>query len=408
MTRRLWTGEEDHFLKTLVASHGTDDSSWEQISALMKQAGHRKAPKQCRDRWVNHLDPSLIRNDWRTEDNVQLIELHQKLGSHWKSIAQKFPGRTDNSVKNQFFSLVRKSLRRAKKSVFKNANTAEVNAIKPKVLSNIFSLEIELPKPIGADLIRGLPEELRFLSRSKISLKEFVSCFAFSGISESVIQDNPEVSATVDFILHSLEQQNKDYIKSKVSRRPRKDRHSKISKAMALNIVHSKNRLLKEKSAEQASRSTRTQTVAQKKQTLIPEGDPNPPHRSPEKPSSLFNKEELRSQKEDESESENESESESEGEGESEEDSHKKEVEDQSDNFLEQIEIDKQGEADPPSDNGDLDDGKLFLAKSPSERKSAEDPQEKEISLLGLQQFEKHHPNPWLQKEEKKTLPSTM
>lgn len=382
MIRRLWTGEEDQFLKNLVASLGTEDSSWEQISVSMKQAGHRKAPKQCRDRWINHLDPSLIRNDWRVEDNMQLIELHQKLGSHWKNIAQKFPGRTDNSVKNQFFSLVRKSLRRAKKSVFKNANTAEVNAIKPKVLSNIFSLELELPKPIGADSIKNLPEELQFLSRPRISLKEFVSCFAFSGISESVIQDNPEISASVDFILYSLEQQNKDYIKSKVSRRPRKDRHSKISKAKILNIQSSKNPISKEKTAEQTSRSTKTHTVANVNPPSFLEGNLNHQNQYTEKSNSLLDKQEVTFQRENEEAS--------------------NQNEDEPDNIFEEIEIDKQGEVEHPIDNVDLDDSKIFLAKSPSERKSAEDPQEKEITLLGLQQFEEHHPNPWLQKEDTK------
>ena len=58
-----------------------------------------------------------------------------EIGNKWKKISNNFPGRTDNSIKNQFFSIVRKSMRNARKLLGKSENTAIINQIKPKVLS---------------------------------------------------------------------------------------------------------------------------------------------------------------------------------------------------------------------------------------------------------------------------------
>lgn len=229
MTRKLWTEEEDKLLKLHFASHKEEEGAWEEVSSSLKLAGHRKSAKQCRDRWINHLDPSLLRVDWQADDNAKLLDLHESLGSHWKIIAQSFPGRTDNSVKNQFFSLVRKSLRKARKSVSKNANTAEVNAIKPKILSNLFLQKLDLPKDVVPSA-GVLPVELQFLSRPPIPLKSFVLSLAFSNIFDEVIPTNPKVATVVDFILHSLEQQNRDYVNVKVSKKPRKVKGGKIRK----------------------------------------------------------------------------------------------------------------------------------------------------------------------------------
>lgn len=63
-------------------------------------------------RWLNKLNPKLSKKKWDQGNGRQLFELHQALGPKWKVIVESFPGRTDNFLKNQFFSLIRRSLRR--------------------------------------------------------------------------------------------------------------------------------------------------------------------------------------------------------------------------------------------------------------------------------------------------------
>ena len=63
-------------------------------------------------RWIHQLHPSLSKSKWTDEESRKLFKLHRKHGSHWKNISFEFPGRTDNFLKNQFFSLIRRALRR--------------------------------------------------------------------------------------------------------------------------------------------------------------------------------------------------------------------------------------------------------------------------------------------------------
>lgn len=249
MSRKLWTKEEDLLLQQEISQAPPPEIQWERVSAALRDAGHKKSAKQCRERWMNYLDPSLLRNEWRPEDNLRLIQLHELSGSHWKDIARKFPGRTDNSIKNQFFSLVRKSLRKARKAVSKNANTAEVNAIKPKILSNILSQKIEVPKEMLCEEALA-PEELKFLARSPVMLKEFVMCFAFEKSPEILMSTNALLTQTVDFILQSLEQQNAEYVSKKTKSRPTKDKHKKAQKQKLLSSCPKSRKSTDQKQAE--------------------------------------------------------------------------------------------------------------------------------------------------------------
>jgi hypothetical protein len=63
-------------------------------------------------RWNNKLNPKLSKLKWTDQEAKRLFELHKLHGSTWKTISKEFEGRTDNFLKNQFFSLIRRSLRR--------------------------------------------------------------------------------------------------------------------------------------------------------------------------------------------------------------------------------------------------------------------------------------------------------
>lgn len=63
-------------------------------------------------RWSNKLNPDLSKKKWTDVEAKKLFNLHKIHGSTWKTISQDFTGRTDNFLKNQFFSLIRRSLRR--------------------------------------------------------------------------------------------------------------------------------------------------------------------------------------------------------------------------------------------------------------------------------------------------------
>lgn len=68
------------------------------------------------------------------------------LGTKWIDIAQHFPGRyilflsrSDNNVKNRFYSIVRKSVRKMCRYIGVKTTSMKVYSIKPSTLSRIFA-----------------------------------------------------------------------------------------------------------------------------------------------------------------------------------------------------------------------------------------------------------------------------
>ncbi|CAG9333176.1 unnamed protein product [Blepharisma stoltei] len=110
--RRTWTKEEDEAIKELVLGMGIH--KWCQVSALLKKhyGIKNRTGKQCRERWHNHLDPSIKKEPWTPKEDKLILDLQKRFGNSWSEIAKYLPGRTDNSIKNRFYSTIRRNLRK--------------------------------------------------------------------------------------------------------------------------------------------------------------------------------------------------------------------------------------------------------------------------------------------------------
>ena len=97
-----WTRQEDETIIAFVRENGT--KKWQKLCELLPG----RIGKQCRERWRNHLDPSINREPWTPEEDQQLIALHREYGNAWVKIAAMMKNRSDNAVKNRWNSTVRK------------------------------------------------------------------------------------------------------------------------------------------------------------------------------------------------------------------------------------------------------------------------------------------------------------
>lgn len=105
-----WTPEEDAILREKRVLYGR---KWAKIAQHLPG----RQGKQCRERFVNHLDPELKKGEWTDDEEAILIAMHQIHGNRWASIAKQLPGRSDNDVKNHWYSTIQRKFSQHGKEV---------------------------------------------------------------------------------------------------------------------------------------------------------------------------------------------------------------------------------------------------------------------------------------------------
>lgn len=136
LKRGLWSPEEDEKLFRYITEHG--HGCW---SSVPKQAGLQRCGKSCRLRWINYLRPDLKRGAFTGQEEKLIVELHEILGNRWSQIASHLPGRTDNEIKNQWNSSIKKKLRQ--KGIDPNTHKP-LSDIDNRPTANNSSRELEL------------------------------------------------------------------------------------------------------------------------------------------------------------------------------------------------------------------------------------------------------------------------
>ncbi|KAL3640739.1 hypothetical protein CASFOL_015707 [Castilleja foliolosa] len=94
-----WTEEEDKRLKVAATFFGP--KTWRKIAKYVPGRTH----VQCRERWVNCLDPSLNTAEWTEEEDSKLEMAIEEYGYCWSKVAACIPCRTDNQCLRRWKTL---------------------------------------------------------------------------------------------------------------------------------------------------------------------------------------------------------------------------------------------------------------------------------------------------------------
>ena len=97
-----WKSPENQLLIDWIKKNGP--RNWTKCAEIIKG----RTGKQCREHWNNSLNSEIKKGDWSAEEDLLIMVFHKKFNGSWKKMIPLFKSRTENSIKNRFFSQLRK------------------------------------------------------------------------------------------------------------------------------------------------------------------------------------------------------------------------------------------------------------------------------------------------------------
>jgi hypothetical protein len=162
-----WTVEEDKKLVEWVKTHGA--TKWSLCADYIKG----RNGKQCRERWFNSLNPKVKKGNWSAEEDYKILFLFKKFGGKWAKTASFFDCRTENAIKNRFYSSLRRISSEKKKYGSLSLDDLQENSNKIKI-NNSINLDSQVNSD---DLLQYLPyaikeATLKFMKTENLNQEE--------------------------------------------------------------------------------------------------------------------------------------------------------------------------------------------------------------------------------------------
>ncbi|CAD8193056.1 unnamed protein product [Paramecium pentaurelia] len=169
----LWTGQEDQTLQNMIITYlnNSQTINWKCMANVLN-----KSDKQCQDRWYNTLDPSISKEAFRIEDDLQLLQLVQKYGKRWKRVQREWSlnrKRSRYDLKKRFYELLNQpdsgydsDTSSNSSSKYRKLNQDEMNKIQQLISEMQISEGMQLENKLGKDKL--LKNKLLSIAKSDL------------------------------------------------------------------------------------------------------------------------------------------------------------------------------------------------------------------------------------------------
>ena len=157
LKKGAFTQEEDSLILDHVKENGTNN--W----PLLQDKLPGRSPKQCRERWFNHLDPTLKKSPWTLEEDSLIKENVKKYGMKWSFISRFVEGRSDNDIKNRWYSYLSREKLKKKYfiEIFPSSNSSKLEKKDEKIIFPLIHSSQFSKSPLNVD------EILKYFNESK-------------------------------------------------------------------------------------------------------------------------------------------------------------------------------------------------------------------------------------------------
>lgn len=140
-----WSRSEDERLIDAVRKNG--EHNWKTVA---EEVGNRTG-KQCRERYINLLAPEIKKTAWTPQEDEIIISKVAIYGSKWSEITKFIPGRTENAIKNRWYSTLFRRMKR-----IENGEAPDKKRGRKKSIVEDFELPELIPREDSFDTIRNL------------------------------------------------------------------------------------------------------------------------------------------------------------------------------------------------------------------------------------------------------------
>lgn len=201
-SKKPWSKEEDEAMKQLVEKHGV--KKWSLIANILDDMHGFKGRngKQCRERWHNHLNPTIKRLPLSDKEKRRIFAKHRKYGNKWAKIAGCLNGRTDNVVKNFYHTTLRRQLKRILKKV--KGESSMPKEITLQYINGIMAEHGLSYDEIDDKIVRAELELLNRKSETRVTGKKMSHLFLHSEPEEAKVAKIINSEAQPNFVLLSI------------------------------------------------------------------------------------------------------------------------------------------------------------------------------------------------------------